>query len=347
MNYGNRLQNAALVYVLEKKVGVQARTITNWGNSEVVYRIRSLRNVAGFIRKIGIDYFIKKNRIKNFKRFSDCFSNEYRTDKKYELPANKFDYLMVGSDQVWANWLTESEMRYFMLENVPTRQRIAYAASMGNPALKGTAKLVFNEEIQNFSEISVREDAAQKYVGNIIDEDVPVVLDPTMLLTAEEWLSLISRFDNQFKDKQRYIFTYFLSKPSKEMSVIMRDLKKEGYKFINFNAKMGVSRKYYSLGPEDFVFAISNSSGVLTDSFHASVFAILFAKPLYIDPNRFGGKMSARIDTLLNSMGLEANKLSVNANATNFFDTDYTDVYKRIERLREKSLNFLKDTVGE
>lgn len=347
-NYGNRLQNAALIYALKNKMSVDAFTIVNWGNSKKIYNITRLRNIVGFIKKIGFNYFIQKKRLNEFINFSNLFSNEYKSRKnltKYEIPFDDFDYIVVGSDQVWANWLTPKEMEYFMLSSVPSIKRIAYAASMGNPNLRVDSEFIFDREIKKFTKISVREKAAEDYIESKIEKKVPVVLDPTMLLSQQNWLELLDGLENPFVNKSKYIFTYFLSKPSKKMKKIMKDLKKEGYSFINFNSKVPMSRKYYGLGPEDFVFAISNSEGVLTDSFHASVFSILFEKPFYIDPNRFGGSMSARIDTLLDSTELGSKRLRLESDLEDFWNTDYSNALINLKKLRLKSLDYLNKSL--
>ena len=329
-------------------MSMETLTVVNWGNTKRVYKISSLRSIAGFVRKIGFNYFIERKRLKEFIEFSNLFSNEYRLKGKsseYKIPHKDFDYVIVGSDQVWANWLTPEEMEYFTLSDVPNNKRIAYAASMGNPDLRADTKLVFDREVDKFARISVRESAAQEYIENNIERNVPVVLDPTMLLTNREWLNLFVNLNNSFDDKSKYIFTYFLSKPSKNMKIIIKKLKNQGYKFVNFNSKKIFSRKYYGLGPESFVFAVSSSSGVLTDSFHASVFAILFEKPFYIDPNRFGGTMSARIDTLLSSTGLESRRVVTSSKIEDFWNVDYSDAKERMEKLRLDSLDYLKKSL--
>ena len=348
-NHGNRLQNAALIYVLRRDLNVEASTIPNWGNFRGVYRVRSFKNLLGFVKNINFQYPLLKARLSAFLSFSDEFSYEdsRRAINSRELTAisNDYDYIIAGSDQVWANRQTPEEIDYFTLGSVPDEKRIAYAASMGNPPLKKESEKIFNKQIRHFSHLSVREQAAADYIERITGLQSPVVLDPTMLLTAQQWRELVKNRQDLFKNKPKYVFCYFLSTPSSKMQAIINDLASRGFTIVNFNSKKESDRNYYKLGPDSFINAVSHSRMVLTDSYHASVFSILFSRPLLVDAGRMGGKMSSRITTLLTNTGLLECQMTDNYTADNYPKPNFELAHRRIEILRNSSLSFLRKAI--
>ena len=347
-NHGNRLQNAALVKILRDDFGVDAQTIPNWGNVREVYQIHNLKNLLGFIKNVNVNYFIFRKRLSSFITFSDKFSHEYKPtnqSRSLQVDDKDFDKIIVGSDQVWAQWFGADELGYFLLKGVPNAKRYSYAASMGNPSYEGDCLRVFNEEISKFAGVSVREEIGSKYISKILGKNIPVVLDPTMLLTGDQWKALLSEMTDNFHGKKKYVFTYFLSRPSKKMREICDVLRDKGYSIVNFNSLRIDERKYFSMGPENFVFGVSHASAVLTDSFHASVFSILFKIPFLVDSGRLEGKMSARIDTLLENNALETRRLSSDSSINDLWNVDYDLAHSLLSKRRIESIQYIRDSI--
>lgn len=290
LNYGNRLQNYALQVVLGR-CGHRA------------YSLRRnnvpLRSLKEFGRSLLKDDYVNAFRRfdRNIRFASDVVSGDYTTSRL----ANKYDCFVMGSDQIWnPDFGDNTEVGY--LPMVPREKKIAYAASYGVSGIRDTTGGIARG-LRSVAAISMREDAGADIVRGLADIDAPVVLDPTMLLTADDW-SAVSKKPLALADVHAYAFKYVLGDDANGDTIeeMASDL---GLKIID---AMDRSLK---LGPAEFVWLIAHSSFVCTDSFHASVFALLHHKPLAIF-ERCGKErdMSSRFDTLCGSFGLHGMRSS-------------------------------------
>lgn len=252
-NYGNRLQNFALYYVISHKLGHNVHTILNFKNYEPAYKIDGFKDIARAILKYRTRYVPVLSKRNSLKTFSSHWTKEYIPEHartRIDVDHTNFDKIVLGSDQVWNfQWQTLDQAQYFMLENVPSVKRIGYAVSMGNPPIKNDFLNIFNKEIINFHQLSVREDVAKSYLKETFDVSSEVVLDPTMLLTKDEWVYALSI---NSKKITRYILTYFLSEPSKKMKQLIKDTQmKKHLEVINLLNLNGNNLKYFDVDPKE------------------------------------------------------------------------------------------------
>lgn len=346
-NYGNRLQNFALKQILSKKFNHEVVTIKTWQSEETkggitggVDFLRKLKN-----RRIKESFELTK-RINNFKEFSktSLAESNFQVDlRDSENKLNSFDRVIIGSDQVWnTTWLNESKTKFFLLSSVEPKKRVAYAASLGVDFVVEEFKDLFINELNKFRSVSVREQSAQYVLGTMTGRSYPVVLDPTMLLTKGDWEAEINHVDSF---GENFVFEYFLGKKTPDVRRKISEVETHFNGVVAFNDFTKIGREYYSQGPLEFVKAISESSVVVTDSFHAAVFALLFNKPLYIvervDRN---SKMSSRMDTLFKNVG--ADKKTINDFDYNTCQMDAYDlVGSQLNELRKKSMEFLENAL--
>lgn len=147
----------------------------------------------------------------------------------------------------------------------------------------------------------MREQEGANTVKQFTGRDVPVVVDPTMLLTPDEWRK-VSRQPAWYRGED-YILTYFLG--NRPNAAIQQVANKSGLPSVNLLDEDVY--EHYVTGVDEFIWAIEHASLIYTDSFHGTVFSILFQRP-FVVCNRVGeeavGKMSSRIDTLLSYFGL-------------------------------------------
>lgn len=334
-NYGNRLQNYGLESTL-KKFNLNVDTIQNetYSNTKKFFILRQLKKLlnhndenSNINRK---ENFAKFNHYLNFSKKKNAFSH-----------FSDYDYVVVGSDQVWnPNFGRLREVD--LLTNVKPSKRIAYAGSFGISTLPTKYKHKAMREFTKFKAISVRENQGKKIIQELTDrKDIEVVLDPTMLLTANEW-NAISKEPEQIKllHGKKYILSYFLGNLSlQRKNEIERIAKENDCEIINL---LDNNSPFYSCGPSEFVYLEKNAFLICTDSFHSCVFAILFNKPFVVLKREDDTEsMNSRIDTLLGTFKL-TNRYSTDIITNELLSCDYTNAMKILEKEKEKSINFLK-----
>lgn len=282
-------------------------------------------------------------------------SRKCSTIQKYSTIYNKYikdnySSVLVGSDQLWLPGNIAAD--YYTLNFVPeTVNSIAYATSFGQSSLpKNSAKKaeVFLKKIKH---IGVREESGQKLVKEIANRDVPVVCDPTLLFTGDEWMAI------QQKEpiiKGKYILCYFLGNnpPHREFAKRLKEV--TGCKIIaltHLDEFVKSDEGYadetpYDIDPADFLNLIRNAEYVCTDSFHCSVFSILYKRQFFTF-RRYNRNTkqstNSRLDTLFHMAGITGRLLTGEENIANCLkiETDFESVHKKLEGIRQKSYQYL------
>ena len=256
---------------------------------------------------------------------------------------DEYDYFVTGSDQVWNYHF--SNLDHCFLSFAPKEKRVAYAASISCPSIPAEKQALYKEGFAGMAHISMREQQGADTVKELSGRDVPVVVDPTLLLTPEEWRK-VSRMPAWFHGED-YILTYFLSK---RPEVVARLERQTGLKVVNLLDENVY--EHYVTGPDEFLWAIEHAKLVYTDSFHGTVFSILFRTP-FVVCNRVGDavseKMGSRIDTLLGYFGLE-NRRGTRANGyaieNPLAEPDWSKVDEVLARERTRSDEYLRKALG-
>lgn len=317
-NFGNRLQNYALQEVLRKQ-GYSVETIRRSDVLSLPKRIKAS------LKQLVQDALGTKGA--KFRAFDRAIiHSSYRVTKQFVSAdiASRFSYFIAGSDQIWNpyyRFLGEAEWLTFANQG----QRIAYAGSFGVPELPEEKTDVYTKWINQMDAISVREEAGARIIEKLTGKKVPVVLDPTLLLTADEWRK-IEKKPKGFREDP-YILVYYVESAGKELREACEKAKQSGKRIVNARQVMENGREW-AVGPAEFVYLIDHAAKVYTDSFHGTVFSILFHKEFQVF-HRDGIDMSSRIDTLLKSLSLSDN-------------LDYELAEKALERERERSLAYLQ-----
>lgn len=344
-NYGNRLQNYALQNVLGKFCEV--KTYNNIEDDQETLNIKKryksitikvkIRKYLSKIRHKVLklnkrNVLVNSKRLENFMNFNN--NNILITENK-----DNYDYYIIGSDQVWNPDFARSYNINFGLFANSKSKVISYAASFGVNKIPDECKEIYKQGLRNISNISVREEAGAQIVKDLIGKEPLVVVDPTMLLTAEEWRRIETKPKNI--EGKKYILTYFLGKISgKRKKFLDKIAKQNNLEIINM---LKIKEEETCIaGPSGFLGYIDNSSIVFTDSFHACIFSILFKKPFYI-LNREGNlqNMNSRLDTLLSKFNLKTRILNSYEDKISF-DIDYSNTDKILEEERKKSDEFLR-----
>lgn len=326
-NCGNRLQNYALQEVLKKYanevITLKNENFLNWNDNYFIGKIRFIKKkVKGIFKKNELFTDFNKNII---------FSKKYVTIKSKKI-SEKYDYFVVGSDQVWKptrRRLSKIDLLSFAEPN----KRLSYAASFGLEKIDKKYYKTLTEELPKFKAISVREDAGKRIIKEATGiENVSVVLDPTLLIDKDSW-KLMEKKPKSFKN-QKYIFTYFLG--DENTNELVRQTFGDDYSIIDF-----YKGKY---GPSEFLYLINHAEYILTDSFHGTVFSILFEKKFYVfnrKQNDINNNMNSRLDTLLGKLSLESRKINDIKQINRRDEMNFKNVEKKLHYEREKSFDFL------
>lgn len=338
-NYGNRLQNYAVQEVI-KNYGYTAETIQNKkGYYNKNYKVLLKNNIKNFIKK----HSSKPNH-KRSTRFLDFNKNIDMSSIMIDLKHidktlnKKYNYFVTGSDQVW-NPKFERLTDIDLLNFADNKQKISFSASFGISELPEDKKEYAKQNLQTFKAISVREDAGKKIVEDLTGRtDVEVLVDPTMLLSAEEW-DKVSKKPKQLKN-DKYILNYFLGELPENWKIeIDRIAKENNCEVINI---LNPNDPFYQTGPSEFLYLEKNAFLVCTDSFHSSVFSIIYDTPFIVFERQDKlTSMNSRIDTLLSKFNLQNRRFNGEIKE-NLLKSDYKEAKNILEKEKQKSFNFLK-----
>jgi len=345
-NYGNRLQNYALAKYLNK-LNVKAITLKN--EKFFNHRANLKQKIIYFLKYIKFKIsnildttYARRCRFREFNKNIE-FSKNLVTINKKNLN-DEYNYFIVGSDQVWKpNYLRLSDLDLLSFAN--PKKRISYAASFGVSSISENFQKKLKTEIEKFKAISVREDAGKKIIKDLIPEiEVEVSIDPTMLLSAADW-EKVAKKPSLLKN-EKYILNYFLGDVSFEKkSEIERIAKENDCEIINILDKKS---PFYETGPSEFLYLEKNAFLICTDSFHSSVFAIIFNRPFIVFEREgaSSNNMNSRIDTLLEKFSLFDRKFNENKITKENLKHDYSKAYKILEQERLKSKIFLEEALN-
>ena len=303
-----------------------------------------------FYREVNARLKQRSIKFEQFKNENLFFSTLITNRTRLKKIIKNYDIALLGSDQVLhpSNLL----MNYFNLNFVPLSiKKIGYAPSFGVSSIPKCQKNRTKAYLNSFNHLSIRENVGQGIVRDLVKREVPVVCDPTLLVSISVWEGLI---DNNKLIKEDYIFCYFLGN-NEHHRVFADDLKKvTGLKlvtlkyldeFVKYDLKFG-DYSPFDIGPKEFVNLISKASYVLTDSFHASIFSILFQRKFFTF-NRFSNKnntsTNSRIYSLLGQLNLKDRLISGLESADELYmlPIDYNHVNRNIDEIRGLSEEFI------
>jgi len=351
-NYGNRLQNYALQEAL-KSFDYEVETV--WVKVPAKKRENKMKRVVKIIfkptrvvKKVKSKIFPDKNKAQRMEKFKQ-FSNKYISETDYSISENylpeellnEFDYFVTGSDQVWNPFYIRGSSLFF-LSFAAKEKRISYAASFGISSIPEEHLENYTEWISEMEHISVREEDGAEIVKQLTNREVPVVVDPTLLLTKEDWLVITKSAKN--KPKKDILLTYFLGEIPKEVQSKIKKYKKK-YNLKNVNLADPKQRKHYVTDPAEFLDYIYSAKLFFTDSFHGAVFSILFETPFVVTNRKSKTpSMNSRIETLLSTFKLESRHIKT-INKEEILDVDFSHTYDILTRERNRAFEYLMNSI--
>lgn len=368
-NYGSLLQTYAMQKAIEK-LGLDNEIILFRSNpKEQLLRVLNTTflgiKLKGIKKKvicklkypeIAKGFTIRASKFEDFKNRYCNFTQQVTTREELSAMLLNYSGIILGSDQVWHP--ANLEMNYFTLNFVPEDMtKIAYAPSFGVSSIPEKQLERTKRYLSRINFLSVREKAGQKIIKNLIGMDVPVVCDPTALLTYKDWDSI--KGDKPII-QENYIFCYFLGTNPKHREFANQIKKITGLKIVALQhldefVKEDLNfadEKPYNISPADFVNLIANATIVLTDSFHGTMFSIYYHKNFFTFSRYSEEKKestNSRIASVLDRLQLSDRRLS----ATEDIETslsksiDWSKVDYRLKEFRKISLQYLEDAIDK
>lgn len=357
-NFGGILQAYALQKVL-RNLGhdvihvdkIMEVSLGPWYKKYPIYIKRSIcKYILG--KNIIIKADIEQNRISNaIAKNTDIFIEKYirkiRIKDFSNFKEEDFDIIIVGSDQVWRPkyFFSKIENAYLDFAREWKIKRIAYAASFGTEEWEYTEKQTNNcaTLLKKFNAVSVRESSAVQLCNDNFGIKAEHVLDPTMLLSKEDYIKLFKDYNTAQSDGN--LFCYILDEGEEKKSIIDCVAKEKGLNPFYVNSRYddhnAPLEERIQQPAEKWLRAFYDAEFIITDSFHACVFSIIFNKPFIVYGNKERGM--ARFESLLTLFELEDRLVSSPSEVNKVLKApiDWERVNSIHKQMKEKSLSFL------
>jgi len=308
-----------------------------------------------FHRQIFMGLQARKRKFDKFKREYLDFSKEY-VGWNSLLKANEvYDTFIIGSDQVWnpINIGTDFFNLLFVHED---KYKISYGSSFGVSAIPTYQMKKTAFYLNRIQSLSTRESSGQRIIEKLTGKKATVVCDPTLLINKKYWDEL--KGEDKFIG-EKYIFCYFLGDNLQHRNFANRLAEKTGLKIVALQhldefVKSDIDFadiKPFEAGPEEFVNLICNAEYILTDSFHGTIFSILYHK-FFFTFSRFEceGKAStnSRIDSLLELAGIPERHIRATADLNKCLDMqiNFDIVDAKMAKYQDLSRKYLDEALA-
>lgn len=293
---------------------------------------------------------IKRRRKKKFRRFVEKYlhmsQTVYYDNESLRQSQQIYDAFITGSDQVWNTECADFDPAFFLTFVQDERKKNSYAASFGFSEIPQGFEEEYRHRLSGFCNISVRESSGRDILKNLTGRDVSVALDPTLLLSRENWAAVARDIP-----QKGYILLYTLLRSDEAVAYARRLSKEKGLPVVFLNERWFGNRDFTHItcaSPEEFLGYFKHADYVVTNSFHGTVFSIIFNRPfvsdIHVKREGVPGK-NDRSEQLLCSLGLSERILSGKIRIDD--KIDWESIEKTLDGLRWKSFEYLNMIVDE
>lgn len=311
-NYGAVLQAYALKSYIEEScsgdVEVINFTTDNHLKTFKVFNKNAGGNIATAIVK-NIILFFRYGRIKRQYKRINSFKNKYLSlTRRYSSMEDMFnnmpeeDVYVTGSDQVF-NPKSPYMPVYYLAFDKKGKKKVAYAPSFGISEFSKELTDKISGLLKDFDALSCREQVGADYMASIVGHPVPGVVDPVLLLDSNRWSKVAAPINLKYK----YIFVYDRNGGNNLIKLAQRLSEETKLPIVVISADncclYKVKKRIFDAGPEEFIGYIKNAEYVVTDSFHGTMFSLIFGKQFYVYsaiPSLF-----SRIENVLSKLGMK------------------------------------------
>lgn len=294
-------------------------------------------------------YADSQARFEAFKEQALDIDGDVDPDRLPELD-ERYDCFLCGSDQIWSPLRINFNEYYYL--SFSRRPKIAYAPSFGTERLPEEKRDAIRELLRDFSGLSVREEMNQAPLEELTGMPVSFVCDPTLLLDGEAWSGFCSAAK---RPRGSYLACYFLESREWYFAYARALAKQLGLRPVLIpSRKEHTERKAccsFPVGPAEFAAMLQGAEFVLTDSYHGSIFSMLFSKP-FLCFKRFDddapNNQNSRVVSLFAMLGLERHFIPEKSfEASDLQPIDYPAVQRKLSAFREASECYLRDRLSE
>lgn len=359
-NCGSMLESYAMQKSIEDYCNKKVEII-NFSNEgqrnlyNVFFKNNSMKNILKNILLLSNYKRLKMNN-KKYEEFRD--ENFYLSNNMYtksnELNDNNYECVVSGSDQIWNITIPDADDAYF-LPWVKKAKKIAYAPSFGSKNIMKYAEDPdkYKKYLLAYDCLSIRENNGQKWIKDMINKNVPVLVDPTLILTSSHYDKILAK---DIEEKEKYIFFYCPSFDQKICKYVKKIAKKYNLKVITWSCKSYSTKLIKRYGfelakyenPSSYLYYIKNAELVLTTSFHGTIFSTIYKKKFFTIKNGDMYGDDDRVITLLTQLNM-LDKLipyDFDDNFNYLGDIDYSKYDEQIKKLREDAVKYLVDSIN-
>lgn len=355
-NYGAVLQAYALKTKLNR-MGYEA-SVLNYRNKYIAKTYRKVLHIDFWKRDIlpsrwgkvlreirDVFYGLPEWR-RQWKVFEDFITEKLLDGNRKQLSLEDVansdcNMYILGSDQIWSRELAHGMDPVYFGQFAPEKKKISYAASVPNSSIPENEKPYFKQYLQSLSHISVREEKLAEILRELTGQEVETVIDPTLLLEKEDYEPLL--YEKPLKEGN-YVFAYFVVESDVLKACAKRAAELLGYELIELHYKKTPEIKGKNIildaGPSEFLTYIRDAKLVMTNSFHGTVFSILFGKKFYSVYGENG-----RIENLLEFMELTDRHIKDETGIVLEKEIDYRKAEGRLKEYRQKSVEYLENGI--
>ena len=372
-NFGGLLQAYALPKVIKEHFGIEAEQI-DYIPAEQKTKIKPnndkksvLQYLYQLVYNFGIVFFgtISKKNLYQRKQAFDSFMDEIlHSEIAYDQNTiskslDQYRLFICGGDQIWNDYKEKQNIKVYTLQFVPSHvKKIAYAPSMAILETTSDFNQIMRTGLNELNSVSVREKKSVSLLELLTNKKINIVVDPVLLMTENEW-ECVARVPQK---KDKYILCYLLGDSEEYREAVKKFARKMKKPILTFpHIFLNVVRKCdlffgdihdYTSGPREFLGLIRNAEFVITDSFHACVFSMIFETSFVVfERNKIGekGNMNSRIYDFLEEYHLENQLVSEKelADMKDIPGIDFTYAHKHWEKRREESLKYLENALKE
>ncbi len=346
-NYGAVLQCFALQETI-KMLGADVEVVdyyspsineAYWNGWPKISLKRPVRSVKNIVKSLLLGY----RQHRRYNRFDTFIKNKLNIsvpfNQKNLSGLNRYNALVYGSDQIWNSSITHGEEVYFGegFDGI----KVAYAASAG----KDEANIKTHAyQLQQFKAIGVREGSLVKQLTPFTTKKIYVTVDPTLLFKAEDWIEALYLSKRPIQEK--YVLVYPLRERNKTVEMAHKLADKTGCRLIEIGAQVTLKRPHNRLedvGPVEFLSYICHADYVVTNSFHGTVFSIIFQKNFYTIKVNDGE--DGRSVNLLKDLNLIDRMMDLGS-ILNPINPDYSTSQLILEQRQKESKKFLKESLN-
>lgn len=289
------------------------------------------RLLAGYLLKVFPERYKRARQYNKFRR--DFLKMTLPVRDVNDFPQD-FDVYLIGSDQMWSLHVTGNNIVPVFFGDFPKPDHSniqGYAISSNVESINCIGKSLLSKYVKNFKRLSFRENTISDEIKRLTGCNSETVLDPTFLLTFNDWNKLVS----ERIIKKKYLLTYFLHTEANNT-----DYKQHIYMFAKQQNLELINMFDIAFSPLTFLNLIKYSDCIITSSFHAVIFSIIFKKNFFALKTNDGKDI--RYVNIMNILGIERLiefKDLLNLSIQNI---DYTNSEQKLSQLKNISLNYLK-----